>query len=302
MAGSRVISVVVTNNRPRELDRLVASLNEQTASISAIVVVDNGCLPETETVLARHQNVVHLLSQRNLGGAGGFVHGIMHALAMGADLVWIMDDDGCPESKICLAQLQEAVLIEGYDMVSPLIVDIADPCKLAFYYYKNGRPLIRRDQMVGLTRFPQFAHLFNGALVKAETFERFGLPRYELFFRGDETDYLFRLNRDGARFSTVIDAVFLHPSGQPDALPIMCGRYHAIFPANLMARHYFYRNRGNLFREFGLHRALLFDVARYAWAFGVTRRGDWTGFLDWSRKVRSGWSRHLGKPDPSSLS
>ncbi|KAN90292.1 UDP-galactofuranosyl transferase GlfT1, partial [Mycobacterium tuberculosis variant bovis Bz 31150] len=36
----------------------------------------------------------YLGSRRNLGGAGGFALGMLHALAQGADWVWLADDDG----------------------------------------------------------------------------------------------------------------------------------------------------------------------------------------------------------------
>ena len=287
----RCIAVVVTMNRPDELDRLLDRLSRQTIPLSAIVVPDNGGLPDTREVVNRYPLAQHLPSSRNLGGAGGFVYGIMHALALGGERIWIMDDDGYPESDDCLAVLNQEMDRKSYDMVSPLIIDIADPAKLAFYHYRNGRPLNRRDQIAADALFPQFAHLFNGALVRAEAFERFGLPRYELFFRGDETDFMFRLNRDGARFGTIGSTAFLHPSGERDTLPIMGGRYHAVIPASRFARYYFYRNRGNLFREFRLWRAPVYDLVRYAWAFLITRRGDVEGFKGWVRAVRRGWSR-----------
>ena len=40
----------------------------------------------------------YLGSRCNLGGAGGFALGMLHALAMGADWVWLADDDGRPRT------------------------------------------------------------------------------------------------------------------------------------------------------------------------------------------------------------
>ena len=291
-----IAAVVVTMNRPGDLDRLLGRLMDQTRALSAIVVVDNGMLEATRSILARYPLVHHVPSRRNLGGAGGFILGISQALALGAELVWIMDDDGYPESQACLAALEQAVDRDGYDMVSPLILDIEDPARLAFYYYVGRKPVNRRDQLGAQVVFNQFAHLFNGALLRSSTFERYGLPRYELFFRGDETDFMYRLNRDGARFATLCSVAFLHPSGARDTLPIMGGRYHAVIPASPVARHYYYRNRGNLFREFRLVRAAAYDIVRYSWAFLVTRRGDWKGFQGWARAVLSGWKREFNKP------
>jgi rhamnopyranosyl-N-acetylglucosaminyl-diphospho-decaprenol beta-1,3/1,4-galactofuranosyltransferase len=291
-----IAAVVVTMNRPADLNRLLTRLTTQTQALFAIVVVDNGRTDATKTVVSGFPLVHHVPSRRNLGGAGGFVLGIVQALALGAELVWIMDDDGYPETDACLAGLAREIQDGDYDMVSPLILDIDDPTRLAFYHYLKGRPVNRRDQLGSHVRFPQFAHLFNGALIRSETFERYGLPRYELFFRGDETDFMYRLNRDGARFVTLCSIAFLHPSGARDTLPIMGGRYHAIVPVSDIARHYYYRNRGTLFREFRLVRAALYDLIRYSWAFLVTRRGDWSGFRQWARAVHKGWSRDFEKP------
>ena len=47
----------------------------------------------------------YLPSRRNLGGAGGFALGILHALALGADWVWLADDDGHPQDSQVLATL-----------------------------------------------------------------------------------------------------------------------------------------------------------------------------------------------------
>ena len=42
----------------------------------------------------------------NYGGAGGFAYGMAQALAHGADLIWLMDDDTVPEPGALEALLQ----------------------------------------------------------------------------------------------------------------------------------------------------------------------------------------------------
>jgi rhamnopyranosyl-N-acetylglucosaminyl-diphospho-decaprenol beta-1,3/1,4-galactofuranosyltransferase len=286
----KFVAVVVTRDRPRDLSRLLGKLEAQTPALHRTVVVDNGMLPATREVLSGHPSAIYLPSHRNLGGAGGFCLGILHALAEGADRIWIMDDDGYPEASSCLADLAAVLEAGNYDMASPLILDIEDTSRLAFFYYRGGRRLSLRSQ-VGHENFQQFAHLFNGALIRAEAFERFGLPRYELFFRGDEVDFMYRLKRGGARFVTVVDTAFLHPSGKSDTLSIMQGRYHAVIPSRTSTRYYYYRNRGNLFREFKLFRAFVYDFVRYFWAFVITKRGDLDGLRFWLKTTLAGWSR-----------
>lgn len=63
--------------------------------IDHLIVVDNDPDDRVRDLTAG-QSVpsTYLGSRRNLGGAGGFALGMLHALALGADWVWLADDDG----------------------------------------------------------------------------------------------------------------------------------------------------------------------------------------------------------------
>ena len=66
---------------------------------------------------------------RNRGGAGGFHAGIEHGARRGADLLWLMDDDGVPPPT-CLETLLEHT--GSYDFWGPAVVADADPERLCF--------------------------------------------------------------------------------------------------------------------------------------------------------------------------
>ena len=74
----------------------------------------------------------YLGSRRNLGGAGGFALGMLHALALGADWVWLADDDGRPQDRDVLATLLACADKHGLAEVSPMVCDLDDPDRLAF--------------------------------------------------------------------------------------------------------------------------------------------------------------------------
>ena len=59
----------------------------------------------------------------NTGGAGGFHDGLAWAVERGADLVWLMDDDGLPDPD-CLGRLLEH---PDLDFWGPVVVDEDDP-------------------------------------------------------------------------------------------------------------------------------------------------------------------------------
>ena len=73
-----------------------------------------------------------LPSWRNLGGAGGFALGMLHALALGADWVWLADDDGRAADDHVLATLRRAGRPARARGRLPHRADADDPDRLAF--------------------------------------------------------------------------------------------------------------------------------------------------------------------------
>ena len=62
------------------------------------MLVDNASSDGTvDAVRAAYPDVRVLALPRNTGGAGGFALGVADALGRGADLLWLLDDDGVPE-------------------------------------------------------------------------------------------------------------------------------------------------------------------------------------------------------------
>src|SRR5215475_6842838 len=104
-AGS-VVAVVVTMNRTELLAHSLKMIATQTRPPDHLVVVDNGPdQPAREVVDACPVPSTYLVSHRNLGGAGGFALGMLTALTMGAEWVWLADDDGRPGDETVLATL-----------------------------------------------------------------------------------------------------------------------------------------------------------------------------------------------------
>jgi rhamnopyranosyl-N-acetylglucosaminyl-diphospho-decaprenol beta-1,3/1,4-galactofuranosyltransferase len=288
-ATQRIAVVVVTLDRPRDLGLLLQSLGGQSRQADLVIVIDNGGMPETAAVVAAHPGVRHIACARNLGGAGGFALGILTALSEGATHVWLMDDDGRPEGRECLAVLLSKSTHLKSDVTSPLIVDINDGDVLAFPYPISSRRTMRRRDLDGSSVIEDFAHLFNGALVRDEAFARYGIPDYRLFLRGDEVDFLHRVRRSGGLVVTIPEVAFRHPSGAPETFPILRGRLNAVVPQGAFKQHCFFRNRGYLLRRHKLACHALSDVVRYPWYFLVHRRGDWRGLGWWLGLMRQGW-------------
>ncbi len=230
----------------------------------------------------------YLGSRRNLGGAGGFALGMLHALALGADWVWLADDDGRPQDSDVLATLLACAQKHTLAEVSPMVCDLADPDRLAFPLRRGlvwRRRVERTARRARQDLLPGIASLFNGALFRASTVEAVGVPDLRLFVRGDEVELHRRLVRSGLPFGTCLDAIYLHPQGTDEFKPILGGRMHTQYPDDATKRYYTYRNRGYLLSQPGLRKLLPQEWLRFGWYFLVSRR-DPAACAEWVRLRR----------------
>ena len=269
--------MVVTFNRLPLLQRLVRRLGE-VPGLAEVLVLDNASVDGTGAWLAGQPTTgeTPLLArtlEHNRGGAGGFHDGLAWAIDRGADLVWLMDDDGLPEPD-CLATL----LAHGddYDFWGPVVVDEDDSDRLVFPIRLPGGARVVSDvaQVRAAARDGVLADVvipFNGVLVTKELVDRIGLPREEFFIWGDDVEYLWRAREAGARVATVAEARVLHPSVGELGTPMMWGRTtYNHSPSDL--KHYcMARNNLVNLRDYrGPLHALAF-VVKTVWFYTVTR-------------------------------
>ena len=296
----RVCAVVVTHRRPDELAKSLDAVTTQSRMVDHLIVVDNDHDERVRDIVAAQPvPSTYLGSHRNLGGAGGFALGMLHALALGADWVWLADDDGRPRDSEVLATLLACA--HRYDLaeVSPVVCAMEDPDRLAFPL-RRGLVWRRRTEELrtdgpGQDLLPGIASLFNGALFRAEAVSAVGVPDIRLFVRGDEVEVHRRLVRSGLPFGTCLDAVYLHPQGSDEFKPIMAGRMHTQYPDDPVKRFFTYRNRGYVLAQPGLRRLLPQEWLRFGWYFLVTRR-DPAGLREWIRLRRLGRQEKFAPP------
>ncbi|KRB79663.1 glycosyl transferase [Nocardioides sp. Root190] len=259
------------------LQRLIPRLLE-TDGLEQVLVVDNASTDGTGEWLAGLQSPVvrHETLPTNTGGAGGFHHGLGWAVREGADLVWLMDDDGMPAPD-CLDLLLARVERDGLEFCGPAVLAEHDPSRLCFPIRLPGGTKVvhevaavegaAREGLIDGVVIP-----FNGVLVTRDLVERIGLPREEFFIWGDDVEYLWRAERAGARIATVVDAHFHHPATDDLGTPMMWGRTtYNHTPSDLkhycMARN----NTLNLRAYRGWVHVLLFWL-KTVWFYLVTRR------------------------------
>lgn len=289
-------AVIVTHNRAELLTHSLTMVVNQTHPVDWVIVVDNGAQEEVEQLVKdiAGDKAVYLASKTNLGGAGGFAYGFLHALALGADAIWCADDDGRPAEETTLEELYRVAEQHKLDEVSPIVANLEDPTKLAFPL-RQGLTWKRETSELEGDFLPQYASLFNGALISAEAMERIGVPDYRLFIRGDEVEYHRRLAQSGLTYGTALTAYYLHPDGSSEFHPIMGGRAHAQFPDNPTKRYFTYRNRGYIINQRGMKTMKLQEVVRFGWFFLVQKKSP-KQFRQWLKLLQMGAREDFRRP------
>lgn len=187
-------AVVVTYNRADFLQNLLDSFSRLGTRPDRILVVDNASTDHTEDVVSRAiaAGDLPLRYERlatNVGGSGGFSHGVGLALAAGAEWLWLMDDD--------VEVLPGAV--EALDRFTP---DYS--CMIGRRYDAAGKPFFWQHHFVEALGvflpvsgdvfrksdvFRTNVGNFEGMLIKATLARSIGLPDPRFFITWDDLIY-----------------------------------------------------------------------------------------------------------------
>ena len=213
----RIAAVVVTFNRLHDLQKCLTSLQQQTRRPDVIYVINNGSTDGTDEWLSI-QSGLTVLTQPNMGGAGGFATGIDRAYRDRYDWIWCMDDD-CLADPDALEQLLLSPNI-GPCIKNCISINIHNRDELAFYVYRPNKTFRHVRDMTPFVLIYGVASFFNGTLISSEVIETIGIPDKKLFIWGDEVEYMTRAQKMGFPVVTVPQSVFYHPpSVDRDGIP-----------------------------------------------------------------------------------
>ena len=232
--GVDVVCVIVTYAERRALlCQVLDALPAQ--GVRRAVVVDNGARwPVRAELAAKYGDFVDVVEMgRNTGSAPGYAAGIQRALDLGAEFIFLLDDDNRPEPGALSTLLQahaELARSTPRDRLAVLAFrpshqgDVADgvPASrvnprpssfLGFHVldipYKLwrrtpwGRPRLRHGlpARVDMTMAP-----YGGLLLHRDAVQTIGLPNPAFVLYGDDTEWSYRLHRCGGRIVLVTAA------------------------------------------------------------------------------------------------
>lgn len=212
-----VAVVVVTHNRAELLTRLLDGLAAQTRRPDAVVVVDNASTDDTQAVLAARTDLpLEVITQDNLGGAGGFHRGVRAAYDRGFDRVWLVDDDvvPAPECLAAMVAVDEDCLIAVREDLSGTLVekaavefDLRNPLAVRPKRSTVDSTYADRASMPPLVEVQNVA--FEGFMVRRSVITEIGFPDPSFFIFYDDAEYAVRARRAGRHVWAVRDAVLV---------------------------------------------------------------------------------------------
>lgn len=196
-----VCAVVVTHNRCALLMECLRRLQRQTRPPDQLLVVDNASTDETAAMLAEHPGIEVLALRTNVGGAGGFAHGMRRAYEQGCEWIWLLDDDTLADERCLEALLAGAHRAPKRPSLMASVVRWRDS-RLHPMNYPWLR-LSRRGEFaqaagagLALIRTASFVSM----MVPREAVARHGLPPTHYFVWVDDIQYTGRVLRNGTGY------------------------------------------------------------------------------------------------------
>ncbi len=205
----KIAAVVVTFNRLNMLKECIKSIKSQTKKVDEIIVVNNSSTDDT-LVWLNKQNDLTILTQENLGGAGGFYTGIKYAYEKKYNWIWCFDDD-CILDKNAFDELFPFVKNEKLKIYNSLVISKENKKKLSFGLYNEIQNKFYEDVASLDNDIIGSANFFNGTLIPISFVENYGLPLKYFYIKGDEYEYFLRAKNNNIEIVTILNSQIYHP-------------------------------------------------------------------------------------------
>ncbi|MBC7979402.1 MAG: glycosyltransferase [Armatimonadetes bacterium] len=294
-----VVAVVfATMNRSGTALACVNAIASQSVPPAFVVVADNVSTDDTAERLLALKNLpfdftVHRMTE-NRGNAGGVEEAMEIAFSKGADAVWILDDDSWPRPGAL-----EAMLEDPYDdstVLHPIQIDPKSgkftwPLQI-FHEGKWGLVFSMDDMPPG--KQTKSRGVWTGALISKKIRDAIGPVRGELFIRGEDEEYPWRMEQSGFPHAAVHNAVLDHP-GPSDIVHWEFLGKHFFFEYGLADWKLYYKIRNMVWLKLQQSGAIKALSVACAYAIACCRFDGFSRIPLIFRAARDGWKGRLGK-------
>jgi GT2 family glycosyltransferase len=204
--------------------------------IERVIVVNNASAADLSSLRDSWPEQIELIDlPSNTGSANGYRVGIEAALGLGAEYIWLMDDDNAPtvgavealhlrlaECERQMGKGKAAVMGFRPDHQADLVAGVPERfavqwrsscfgfhiAQLPYKLWRRmpwGKPQAPRRIKQPLVKVPFTT--YGGLLAHRSLYERIGLPLGELLLYADDTEYTWRITATGGQIFVVTEAL-----------------------------------------------------------------------------------------------
>lgn len=228
---TNVICVTVTyGDRRHLLTQVLDSLSAQ--GLRKVAVVDNGAKwPVRAALVEAYGDFVDVVEMgRNVGSAPGYGAGIQRAMDLGADFIWLLDDDNWPQANALsklLERHRELMLTTdpsllavtafrglGQSGIASRHLTPRHSSYLGFHVSDIPRKMLKRIPGLGIFQrhdLPAVVSIdiapYGGIFFSRAVVERVGLPCKDFVLYCDDYEWSLRITRSGGRIELVSHAI-----------------------------------------------------------------------------------------------
>jgi GT2 family glycosyltransferase len=237
-----VYCVLVNWNGLADTTACLHSLTQQDYPSLHILVVDNGSADDSVANLRAAFPRIELLENgANVGFARGTNAGIRHAVAAGAEFIWLLNNDTVAPPDTCSKLVARALANPHAAIIGSVLYYMHDPAKVQAWGGGHINTLLGRTSHATepFTLGSKTYLTFASVLIPRPVFEQVGVLYEGFFMYFDDTDFALRTTRAGYTQAVAEDTAILHKeqrrAPQPDHRPLRRRRRPAL-PATPLAR------------------------------------------------------------------
>lgn len=231
----RIAAIFATMNRSATAMACVRALAAQSRPPEMVVVADNVSSDDTVAVLEGLRDlpfelIVHRMHE-NRGNAGGVQEAMDRAFEKGADAVWILDDDSWPRPEALAALIKEPwdpKVVRHSLQIDPRSDKFTWPLQITDG--AQGWKMVDSTDALPDADFTSSRIIWTGALVSRVVREKVGAVNGDLFIRGEDEEYPWRIEAAGFGQAAARHSILDHPG------PSSLVRW------NFLGRHFFFES------------------------------------------------------------